>query len=112
MNEECLRIVHPTDNILELSIVPLSKDNRCNHHHSNFHFIFYTKSSLISQNCPNYIGHLLYQSSIDYYLKRKSYHMSIGCQNKQNIIILDNEKGLLIEHASRIHRRINQLLRK
>jgi hypothetical protein len=103
MKEECLRIVHPTDNILELSTVLLSKENRCNHpHHPNFYSTFYTQSSVISSSssCPNYIGHLLYQSSIDYYLKRKFYHMSIGCQNKQNIIISENEKGLLIEHAS------------
>jgi hypothetical protein len=99
MKDECLRIIRQTDNILELSTVSLSKENRCNPNNPNLYLTFYAKSSVVSPSCPNYIGHLIYQSNIDYYLKRKSYHMFIGCQNKENLIISDNEKGLLIEHA-------------
>jgi hypothetical protein len=80
-----------------LDTVSLAKDNSCsnfNTNNYNFYIIFYTKSFIISHSCPNYIGHLIFQSSIDYYLKRKSFHMSIGCHNRQKLIISQKEKGI------------------
>jgi hypothetical protein len=97
IKEECLRIIQRTNNVLELDTVSLSKDNSCsnlNTNNYNFYMTFYTKSFFISNSCPNYLGHLIFQSNIDYYLKRKSFHMSIGCYNKQKLIISQKEKGL------------------
>jgi hypothetical protein len=93
MKEECLRINHRTNNVLELSTV----ENSCSHLNTenyNFYLTLFTKSFVIPNSCPSYIGHLIFQSNIDYYLKRKSYHMSIGCDNKQKLTISQKEKGL------------------
>jgi hypothetical protein len=97
IKEECLRIIQRTNNVLELDTINLSKDNNCNNlnNNNNFYLTFYTKSLIISHSCPNYIGDLIFQSNIDYYLKRKSFYMSIGCHNKKKIIISQKEKGLI-----------------
>jgi hypothetical protein len=96
VKEECLRINHRTTNVLELATVRVSKENSCSHLYTenyNFDLTFFTKSFVVSNSCPSYIGHLIFQSSIDYYLKRKSFHMSIGCDDKQKLTISQKEKG-------------------
>jgi hypothetical protein len=96
INQECLRIIQRTENVIELYTVSLSKDNSCsyfNNENYNLYYTFFTKSFAISNPCPRYIGHLIFQSNIDYYLKRKSFHMSIGCDNKEKLTISQKQKG-------------------
>jgi len=96
MKEECLRINYRTKNVLELSTV----DHNChnlNTENYNLHLTFVTQSFTISNSCPTHIGHLIFQSNIDYYLKRKSYQMSIGCDNKQKLTISQKETGSNVE---------------
>ena len=95
MKDECLRIAQRTSNILELYIFPLSKDHRCsNTHPLHFHQIFYLgSSSRLVQPCPTFLGHLIYQSNIDYHLKREFSHMSIGCDEREKLIISEKDQG-------------------
>jgi hypothetical protein len=102
MTEECLRINRRTNNVIELDTVPLVNENSCRNLNTNEYtlsLILFTKSFAISDSlssCPSYIGHLIYQSNIDYYLKRNSFHMSVGCDNKRKITMSQKQKGMTI----------------
>ncbi|CAF3761022.1 unnamed protein product [Adineta steineri] len=101
MKEECLRIIQQTNNVIELYTKSLSNGNNCsyfNNENYSLYETFFTKSFAISNSCPTHIGYLIYQSNTDYYLKRKSFLMSVGCDNKEKLIISQKQKDL--EHRS------------
>ncbi|UJR22541.1 hypothetical protein I4U23_025590 [Adineta vaga] len=97
MKEECLRIIQRTDNVLELHTIPLINEGDCvyfNEKNVNVHSTYFTQSLSVSNPCPNYIGHLIYQTNIDHHNRRKSFYMSIGCDQKEKLTISQKSRDI------------------
>ncbi|CAF3678141.1 unnamed protein product [Rotaria sp. Silwood1] len=98
IKEECLRIIQRTNNVIELYTYTLSNENNCynlNYNNYNLYLIFITKSFKLLNSCPNYINNLLFQTNINFNLYRKSFQLSIDCNNKEKLTFLQNQKGLI-----------------
>ncbi|CAF1046948.1 unnamed protein product [Adineta ricciae] len=95
--QECLRITRRTDNVLELHTIPLSHERNCDaFHEKNFNFAhtFFTQSMPMSNPCPKSIGYLVYHASMDDHDRRRSLHMSIGCDDKDKLTISKESRDL------------------
>ena len=87
MTEEYLRIIQRTSNVIELAIVTSTTDDDDDYSMS---WTFFTRSI---STCPRHLGHLIFQSDADYYSKRESLYMSIGCDQRHKISISQGRKG-------------------
>ncbi|CAF2698230.1 unnamed protein product [Rotaria sp. Silwood2] len=97
IKEECLHIIQRTNNVIELYTFTLLNENNCyniNNDNYNLYLTFFTKSFTLSNSCPSYINDVLFQSNINFDLEKKSFYMSIDCNNKQKLTISQNEKDL------------------
>ncbi|CAF3716634.1 unnamed protein product [Rotaria sordida] len=97
IKEECLRIIQRTNNVIELYTFTLSNEKNCynlNNDNYNLYLTFFTKSFTLSNPCPNYINDLLFQSNINFDLQRKTFHISVDCDNKPKLTISQNKKDL------------------
>lgn len=97
MTEECLGLIQRSDNVIELYTSQVSHVKDCSYlsnGHYNLYLTFVSKSIVPADSCPSYITDILFQSNIDFNLKTKAWHISIDCDNKQQLTISQNEKGL------------------
>ncbi|CAF2522822.1 unnamed protein product [Rotaria sp. Silwood2] len=96
VNEKCLQIEKRTNNVLELII------NNCHNNEYSKILTFIKKSNYSSSSCPTSIGHLLFESNFNHHhnhhrqlvLRKKIFHMSIGCDKKDKLIIYQIEKDI------------------
>ncbi|UJR26532.1 hypothetical protein I4U23_007855 [Adineta vaga] len=93
VNNECLRIHRRTHNVLELIL------NDCTTNGYKKTITFVTKSNHFS-SCPTSIGHLLLEINHHHHhnhhrkivLRKKAFHMSVGCDNREKLMIYQTEK--------------------
>ncbi|CAF2042517.1 unnamed protein product [Rotaria magnacalcarata] len=91
VQEKCLRINQRTNNVLEFNI------NNCNNNEDSKILTFVKKSNYLSQ-CPTSIGHLSFESNLNHHrpflLRKQSFHLSVGCDNREKLITYQVEKDL------------------
>ena len=114
VTEECLQIIHRSDEVIELVLMGSMSCQYISETDEKISWTFIRTSPPKSTNftCPTYLGRLTFQSDVDYHLKRKSFRMSVGCDQSGTVDISrgDQEQGSERERCRATWQSSNRLI--
>jgi len=86
--QQCVRFLHRTSSVLEMIFYDCHNDQSIR---SSWTFL---RPNLVSNSCPRSIGSLYLQSMLNARVQRQiNYQMSIGCDEKEKILITQQDRG-------------------
>lgn len=86
--QQCVRFLHRTSSVLEVIFYDCHNDQSIR---SSWTFL---RPNLVSNSCPRSIGSLYLQSMLNARVQRQiNYQMSIGCDEKEKILITRQDRG-------------------
>lgn len=93
MTEECLQIIHRSDEVIELVLMGSMSCQYISDTDEKISWTFIRDSQVktINSICPTYLGRINFQSDIDYHMKKTSFQMSVGCDQSGTVEISRRE---------------------